>query len=135
MRYLSFDYGLKRIGLAGSDSGVIARPLEIISSDDPSLNLAKITLAVKKYAPEEIVFGYPINDNGSLGPQANYTQEIITELKKAFPQIQIHIVNEFLTSNEASKQAQRSAGEPIDDIAAKLILEQFFSEKDRQDKV
>ena len=128
MNYLAIDYGDKRIGLAGSDSGVLAQPLEIMqlhTDSDKDTLLDKIT---SKYQPETIILGMPVNEDGTFGPQADRVINFKNEITKKYPRIKVVSVNEFLTSFEAKERAGRKIGQPYDDYAALIILEQFLNQ-------
>lgn len=129
MEYLGFDYGQKRVGFAGSDSGLLAQPLGIITVINNLDRLEKVCQVIKRYQPRVIVFGLPVNHDQSNGPMVDIVNEFISQLKKQFKEIEIRTINEHLTSREAQNKSKRKTGEPIDDIAAAVILEQYFGQK------
>jgi putative Holliday junction resolvase len=131
VKYLALDYGQKRIGLAGSDSGLIAQPLEIISIETNEERLPLISVAINKYMPEEIVIGLPVNSDQSLSPMSMIIEKFADQLKEKFSNIKIRTINEHLSSIEAKNRSSRKAGQPIDDIAAAIILEQYLQQKDK----
>jgi putative Holliday junction resolvase len=128
VRYLAIDYGEKRIGLAGSDTGIVITPLEILSINSESV-LDELTRAIQKYQPEEIIFGLPLRDDGQPTDLSSKVSEFADQLKPLIPEIKIHFVNEFMTSIEAQARTNKKRGEFIDDESAAIILEQFFNEK------
>lgn len=131
MRYLGFDYGQKRIGFAGSDSGSLAQPLGIITVENSLDRFNKVCQIIKQYQPESIIFGLPINNDQSNGPMVDIIRSFINQLEEQFKGIEIRTINEHLTSIEAKKRSKRKAGESIDDIAASVILEQYFGQEAR----
>ena len=84
MRILGIDYGDSRIEIAVSDPfGWTAQGVETIYIKGKLDNaIARINEIVKKYVVDEIVVGYPINMNGTIGPRGEQTIEFIEALKR-----------------------------------------------------
>lgn len=128
MHYIALDFGEKRIGVAGSDSGTVITPLGIIHiypKDDP---LQKVIHALQKYNPEEIIIGLALSKEGSVTQSAHRARTFGEALMHHFPHTSLHFINEILTTFEARRRAGRKAGEAIDDHAAAVILEQYITE-------
>lgn len=126
-KYLAIDYGQRRIGLAGSQSGLIPQPLAIIDRGYASHDNHKIFEAIRGYDPETIVVGLPLNDDGTDSNWTRSVREFIKELETEFSQQKIGIENEYLTSSEAKIRSGRKENEPIDDYSALIILEQYLA--------
>ena len=79
-RWLAVDHGEKRIGVAVGDAeGVVVSPLEGLDASDPEL-IAHIVELAGEYGAGGVVVGWPLNDDGSEGPQAKLTREFAAEL-------------------------------------------------------
>ncbi len=127
MKYLSIDYGAKKVGIATSDDdGRMAYPC-MIAQNDKSL-MGDIKEIVKAMGINEIVIGESIDQNGK-------PNEIMKEIRSFAVKIEdeldlpVHFEKEFMTSLEA----RRFQGKHIvDDSAAALILQRYL---DRVNKV
>jgi len=82
MRILGIDYGDSRIGVAVSDPmGWTAQGLETVKSKDGLKKaLVRIMEIITQYAVTDIVIGYPLNMNGTMGPRTERTEEFIKKL-------------------------------------------------------
>ncbi|MES2417559.1 MAG: Holliday junction resolvase RuvX [Bacteroidota bacterium] len=133
-RILAFDYGTKRIGIAVTD------PLQIIATGLDTVHPKDILDYLKKYLQTEMVeafvIGNPIQMDGSPSDSAQHAKGFATLLKKAFPTIPRHWVDERFTSKLAERAIQQSGlkksdrrdKERVDTIAATLILQYFMEE-------
>ena len=130
-RLLGVDHGQKRIGLAISDAlGISARELEIFESRGVDLDFARIRDIAARERAVGIVVGVPINPNAPAGirTQAHHVREWIAQLRAAVP-LPVAEVSEYLTSDEARQAARaqkRDPRAPIDDLAARIILQAFL---------
>ena len=131
-RIVGIDYGRKRIGLAVTD------PLKIIATPLTTLNPAEFESFMKKYMDSEtvdcFVIGYPRElDNSPSGSVKDLTP-FLTRLKRVFPEIPVHKVDERFTSVIAQKaiieggvkkEARRDKG-LVDKVSATLILQSYL---------
>ena len=133
MKYIAFDIGDKRIGVAVSDPfGEFALPLETYYRKNFNKDLEYLVkLATDRYA-DVIVCGLPLNFDGSKSEQTLKTESFIEELKKKTT-IKIVTQDERFTTLEARrilleadvKRQDRKA--VIDKIAASYILETYMN--------
>lgn len=130
-RLIGIDHGSKRIGLAVSDAlGVSARELAILTSGGDAADFATIAAIAKRESAVGIVVGIPHNPNAPPGlpNQAVVVREWSARLRQSL-QLPLVEVSEYLTSAEAqalAKQLKRSPREPIDDLAARVILQSYL---------
>ena len=135
-RLLGIDYGEKRIGLAISDAlGISARELAILQSRGASQDYTAIIEIALREKAAAIVVGVPVNPNAPPGiaTQADIVRYWIAELRRA-TDLPVHEISEYLTSEEARNMARmlkRGAQEPIDDLAACVILQSFLDAQSR----
>jgi putative Holliday junction resolvase len=131
-RIIAFDYGTKRIGIAVTD------PLQIIATGLDTIHPKDIMEYLKKYMLTEqieaFVIGEPKQMDGSPSDSAQHVKGFSTLLKKSFPTIPQHWVDERFTSKLAQqtimqsglKKSDRRDKERVDTIAATIILQYFM---------
>ncbi len=129
---LGLDWGRARIGVAACDgAGMLAYPVETVpASPDPDERLARI---VDEYAPSAILLGWPVTLTGAPGPAAATVSEHAVRLAGLVAPIQVFLVDERLTTAQATKQL-RAAGRDarrqravVDQAAAVAIVEQVLA--------
>lgn len=135
MRYLSVDFGAKRIGLAICDaSEKIVSPLETVNRKDDAQSVRRIVTVIADEGIEVVVVGLPVNMDGSEGPQARRTREFADLLARRIS-IPLHFQNEQLSSFAADDRLAirdlTKAGNRRrqDAVAAAVILEDFLRAK------
>lgn len=134
MRYLGIDWGEKRIGLAYADEVGVAVPLPAAVASTKKGRMRQIEAAIEERCIEQLVVGYPLNMNGSVGFKAKEVDVFIAELEKRF-RLPVHRIDERLSSHAVEqglkgsrKKPDRKSGE-IDSRAAALILQDFVEER------
>jgi len=70
MRCVGIDYGSRRIGLASGDDLGVATPLPALVDADPEKRWAQLLAAIKERRATDIVIGYPLNMDDSVGFKA-----------------------------------------------------------------
>lgn len=136
-RILALDYGNKRVGLAVTDPlQIIATPLETIHAKDV---LPFLKDYVRKEAVEALVVGMPQTLAGTPTDTTSAVVGLVRKLKKEFPHLPVHTVDERFTSRIArqamlaggvKKMARRDKA-TVDRISATIILQSFLESKDR----
>lgn len=134
-RILGIDYGGKRTGLAVTD------PLQIIASALDTVPTVDLLDYLKSYCLKEevtdFVIGQPLSLDGSDTDATPLVKAFVESLKKAFPDKNIHFVDESYTSKLAmrsliesgvKKKDRRKKGS-LDKIAATIILQDFMNER------
>ncbi|WP_129717159.1 Holliday junction resolvase RuvX [Pedobacter sp. SYP-B3415] len=131
-RIMAFDYGTKRVGIAVTD------PLQIIATALDTVHPKDIIDYVRRYMEKEpveaFVLGDPIQMDGNPSDSAQHVRGFSTLLKKAFPLIPQHWIDERFTSKLAHdamlqgglKKSDRRNKETVDAIAATIILQYFM---------
>jgi putative Holliday junction resolvase len=134
VNYLGIDWGEKRIGLAYADEVGIAVPLPAAVAASKKARLQHLERMIKERRIQEIVCGYPLNMNGSVGFKAKEVDVFIAEIEKRF-RLPIHRTDERLSSHSVEqgfkgqkKKPDRRSGD-IDSRAAALILQDFIEEQ------
>ena len=131
MRLLGIDHGLVRIGLAVSDSsGLVARELTIIKRKTKREDFEKINRIAAEQKVEGIVIGLP--SNLDLEPGIHTQADTVrhwTEQLKATTSLPIVFWDEAMSSVDAleiARNKRRRSGEPLDDLAARVILQSYL---------
>jgi len=134
-RILAFDYGTKRIGIAVTD------PLQIIATGLDTIHPKDVIEYLKKYLQTEEVEGFVIGDpkqmDGTPSESAQHVKGFATLLRKSFPTIPQHWIDERFTSKLAQqtimqsglKKTDRRDKERVDTIAATIILQYFMESR------
>lgn len=128
---LGIDHGIKRIGLAVSDrSWLVAREVMVIRRTTREADYAKINAAALQHHICAFVIGLP-SDEFRL--EGEYTQADTVKLWTARLQettsLPIVFWDEQMSSEEAkplARRARRPADAPIDDLAARIILQSYL---------
>ena len=84
MKILCLDVGNKRIGMAVSDElGITAQGIGVLQRTDLQQDINNILQIVEQYNVNKILIGLPKNMDGTVGFQAETTQEFGELLGKA----------------------------------------------------
>lgn len=133
-RIMAVDFGLKRTGLAVTDSlRIIATPLTTVLTAEL---MAFLKDYLQKETVDEFVVGMPKtmkNEDSELAPRVRV---FVEELKKVFPDKTIHLADERFTSKIAMramidggmKKKDRRVKGNVDRISATLILQSFLEQ-------
>ena len=134
-RYIAFDYGTRRIGIAVTDSGAIVAAPECTCSPEDLPNVLKRLVEAEPCAG--FVVGMPGLILGTTTDSTAPIRAFVDQLRKAHPDLTVELVDEDDTSREASlamvqsgmrKSKRREKGQ-LDQIAATLILQRFLDRR------
>ncbi len=134
MRCLGIDHGTRRIGLSYGDELGVATPLPALIDADPDKRWAALRALIVQRRITDLVMGYPINMDESVGPKAKEAEELAAKLR-AETSLPVHLIDERLTSDEAESMMTKSqrrdvrASGIIDSRAATLILQDYLNQK------
>ena len=139
MRVLGIDFGEVRIGIAISDpAGKLAVPLTTLSRVSDMDAIAQIEAIVRRENIEHLVLGEPRNMDGSIGDAAHRVWSFRRKLQEQIP-LPCDLVDETLTSVEARERLLDAGVNPkrvkerIDQVAAQILLEQYFASGSKAD--
>ena len=134
-RFIAFDYGTRRVGIAVTDSGAMVAAPECTCSPQ------ELPAVIKRLLDAEPCAGFVVGMPGLiLGTQTDSTnaiQSFVSELQERHPDVPVELVDEDDTSREASlsmvqagmrKSKRREKGQ-IDRIAATIILQRFLDQR------
>jgi len=127
-RILGIDHGLRRIGLAVSDSlRLTARELTIIERRSRAEDFAALLAILTDEQISAIVVGLPANYEGQP-TQANIVRNWVQRLQRR-TDLPVVLWDEQLSSTDARELAamhKRPPDAPIDDLAARVILQSYL---------
>ena len=137
MRFLAVDLGDKRTGLAIADEDPkIVHPLSVLEVPIGPLLIDAIEQAIGKHDAQAIVFGLPLNMDGTIGPRAKLTQEFGNKVALR-TSIEVFYQDERLTSIAAEEHLSQSGKthkqkkRVRDALAAAEILNDFLATRTR----
>jgi putative Holliday junction resolvase len=119
---MSFDFGLKRIGVAVGNLLIKqAQPLTIIDAATNAAKFAAIGTLINEWQPSSIVVGLPLHPDGAEHEMTLRCRRFANQITGRFGVATV-LIDERYTSAVLSA----SRGEHVDSQAAALILQQFF---------
>jgi putative Holliday junction resolvase len=128
-RLIGLDLGTKTIGLALSDvERRIATPLETIKRVKFTPDVARIRDLAARYEVGGLVFGLPLNMDGTEGPRSQATRAFVRNMKPLLPlpilfwdeRMSTMVVTRTLLDADASRAKRAGA---VDKMAAAYILQ------------
>jgi putative holliday junction resolvase len=132
---IGFDFGMKRIGVAiGQTITQTARPLDTIQAKDGNPNWNAVSKLIKKWQPDALVVGIPLNMDGTDQPISQNARFFAESLREHF-NLPVHAIDERLTTKDARERLFIQGGfkalqdGQVDRVAAQLILQNWFAEK------
>ena len=137
---MSFDYGTEKIGIAiGQSISSTAEPLTIIRAKDGIPNWSEIAGLTESWRPNYFVVGLPYNLDGSDSKLLQRALKFAKRLNGRF-NIPTFGIDESLSSKAAAEKfkagnPKNSVRKEIDDVAAQIILETWFSEYNKKPSV
>lgn len=132
-RLLAIDFGKVRCGIAATDSlQIVANPLATVET--PRLE-AFLRDYFAREEVEAVVVGLPRQMDGSPSESQRYLRPALGRLRKAFPGMRFELYDERFTSvlahramlDGGMRKMQRRQKEPVDRMAACIILNDFLS--------
>ena len=140
-RWIGIDYGGARTGLAYTDdAALLAFPHKTVPTEALEAELHKL---IKAAPCAGIALGIPNAWGLQVGKGFTDSSAPIlafkAALEKRYPQLDIALVDETNTSEEAlqaairagMKKSKRSKKGAVDDVAATLILQRFLESRER----
>ena len=127
---LGFDFGTSKIGVAvGNKITGTATPLTTLGAVRNQPDWQSIGKLIQEWMPQALIVGLPHQLNDTESDLADKAKRFARQLHGRY-QLPVHMADEKLTSREAWSRlggiASRDVTQ-IDSMAAKLILETWFS--------
>lgn len=134
-RIIGIDYGRKRTGIAATD------PMQIIANSITTIASREVLKFLLNYTQNEVVeafvIGYPRQMNNKPSEAVKFIDPFIAQLKKAFPDKEIILMDERFTSKIAFqtmitggvKKKDRQNKALLDSISATIILQSYLEQR------
>lgn len=143
MRILGIDYGEARVGIAITDQlNITVQGLETIQRNgSDKVILRRLDEIFEKYEVDTIVVGMPLNMNGTMSERAKITEQFVHKLKCKYNKMEIHTIDERLTTVEAHKTMnflevnKNKKKNIVDTISAVYILETYLNKLKNNSKL
>ncbi len=136
VRVLGVDFGRKKIGLALSDPLGMAHPLGTLAVSGRRDVVETILELVKEKEAEEVVLGYPLKQDGTVGEMALEVEKLAEHLRKEG--LVVTLFDERFSSERAVRSLHimgKKRGknkQDIDAMAAALVLQEYLDRKKRE---
>jgi putative pre-16S rRNA nuclease len=134
-RALGLDYGAKRIGVAASDAlGIAATAVAVVEESDPGRAAARIAALAKEKDAKVLVFGMPVNMDGTEHANAAVVRAFAERCAK-LTGLPVEYVDERLTTRQAERHlwhaglARKGRKERVDKVAAALLLQSWLDSR------
>lgn len=128
---LAFDFGLKQIGVAvGQTLTGTASPAAIIKARDGQPDWQQVEGILKEWRPTLLLVGLPLNMDGSESDFCQRARKFARRLHGRFG-LETLMVDERLSTREAKTRSgprESYREDPIDNLAAQIILESWLNE-------
>ncbi len=126
---LSFDYGLKYIGVAvGQRITGTASPMAPVRANQGKPDWPAIERLIREWQPDQLIVGEPLNMDDTQSEMADRAARFARQLEGRYG-LPVALIDERLTSREAAQMADTPADRH--GIAAMLIAESWLAETGR----
>ncbi|WP_323841019.1 MULTISPECIES: Holliday junction resolvase RuvX [unclassified Moraxella] len=134
---LALDFGIKKMGMAlGNSLTMDARPFDILAMNNGQPDWDNLLGIIEAWKINEILVGLPINMDGTdsmLSKRAaKFARRLSHRLGERHSLARVFMYDERLSSRQAQDLAWErgwisSEYEPIDDIAACILIDGYFN--------
>lgn len=120
-RFLAFDFGLKRVGVAtGNSLTREASPLRTIAAEGEQ-RFVDIGRLIDEWQPNALIVGVPVHPDGTPHDNTRRAQRFARQLQGRF-RLPVHEVDERYSTTEAAASGARD----LDAASAAIILDQYL---------
>jgi putative Holliday junction resolvase len=145
MRFLALDVGEKRVGIATSESGLLAVPHSVLHRKSKNEDFARLRRLVEELKIDRIIVGLPYSLAGDekIGPQARRIKRYADALAQLV-NIPLEFFDESYSTVDAEtyltapsfEEGRRKPGKrgkaPIDAAAAAVILQNYLDSRNKE---
>ena len=140
IKYLGIDLGSKSLGLAISESGIIANSFKTLYFEEDNYDLAAniITGLIISERFNCVVVGLPKHMNNDIGIRGNISIDFANKLKALNPSIDVVLVDERSSTKIAIKTmisanvSRKKQKTKKDELAAVIILQNYLDSKENR---
>lgn len=131
---LCLDVGSVRVGVAMATHGLrVARPIETLERTAEDF-WDKLSHHLQSNQIDTLVIGLPRSLDGEDTQQTDATRQFQQEVSSKFPDLQIEMQDEALTSEKAKAILEQRGGtfdkSEVDAVAASVILDDYLAEQE-----
>ena len=137
MRYLGLDLGSRTLGIALSETGMIASNYKTIRHEEEyDRLLEEVKKLVEELKIDTVVLGFPKNMNNTIGPKGELSLEFKEKLENILS-IPIVLQDERLSTKSAldtlikGNVSRKDRKKVVDSVAATIILQTYLDRRDR----
>ena len=140
MRCLALDLGERRTGVSVGE--FLARPLTTLKRSSKEHDFAVIATLIREHQVDTLVVGLPLNMDGSVGSQAEWTMQYAKQLKDALAEtglnVELVLWDERMTTEQAEEAMiagghhRRDLRSRVDAVAAAMILQSFLNRQQEE---
>ena len=135
MRLLALDIGEKRIGVAISESGILATPYSVLERKSKKEDFNRLQRIITEQKIAKVIVGLPysLSDPQRIGPQARRVQRYTEALSQKLP-IPIEYFDESYSTVDAQAYLLSSGRKktPLDAAAAAVILQNYLDTRQNE---
>ncbi len=132
MRYLALDVGERRVGIAVSETGLLAAPHSVLHRRSKKEDFIRLRRLIEELKIDQLVVGLPYSLDAAetMGPQARRIKRYAAALAQEID-IPLHFFDESYSTADAQaylagpKPGKRGKA-PLDAAAAAVILQKFL---------
>ena len=135
MRYLGLDLGSRTLGIAVSETGLIASNYKTIRHEEEYDRLLdEVKALVDELKIDTVVLGFPKNMNNTIGPKGELSLEFKEKLEKII-NIPVVLQDERLSTKSAldtlikGNVSRKDRKKVVDSVAATIILQTYLDRK------
>ena len=129
MRLMALDIGERRIGIAISESGVLATPHSVLQRQSKKEDFNRLARLVDQLKIERVIIGLPYSLSGAevMGPQARRVKRYAEALGQVIS-VPCEYFDESYSTVEAAHYLAATGRKkiPIDAAAAAVILQNYL---------
>ena len=139
-KVIGLDLGTKTLGIAKSDVLGFIHGVETFRFPFKQYIVARqhVLDIVKQVGTKEIALGYPLHLSGNQSEMSETVLRFKTDLEEMDPELDIHLVDERLTSVTANQNISgrgmnhQQRKDSVDKIAACIILDTYIRTKENK---
>jgi putative Holliday junction resolvase len=132
---MALDIGERRIGIAISESGILATPHSVLHRKSKQEDFARLQRLIAELNIDRVVVGLPYSLSGHevVGPQARRVKRYAAALAESVP-VPIEYFDESYSTVEAQLYLRTvSSKVPVDAAAAAVILQNYLNARTETD--
>lgn len=125
---LALDIGLKRTGVALSESGLVAQPLGIIEAKPPHMTnvVEEVLNYLREYQVQTLLIGLPYTQDGDPTNQSLKVETVIEQIEQAVSDAQLPVQIERINEFHSTRDAKAFWPNLDDNIAAAATILQAY---------